>query len=728
MSFNMKDMTHGGQVTFMRFRMFSQITNLVVYYLVIASMFVLVLTVYYRMTWQNMKNGGLFWWCKMITGIRQNLVNEPTYHVDYYGTVLYYTPSRILRDAYMNYCGALLKQELIIALIAAISTFVLGFIITYWFLGREGREQSEDDVIGGRVLSDDPAVVARVMRKRGQASDIKIDKFPIKKDSEIQNFGMHGTVGSGKSQLIRKFLAQCRERNDLVIIYDKGCTFVREFYDPALGDVILNPHDARCANWDLWKECPTLSDMEMAANTLIPMGASEDPFWQGSARTIFAEGADKFRHEKNRTYNKFLRMLLAIGIDKLRKFLEGTPAATLVDGKIEKTAISIRGVLTNYVKAIRYLQNIESEGKPAFTIREWMKGARAGGRNGFLFITSNQRHHESLKPLISMWLSIAANNLQSMGENRHRRVWFWYDELKSLHKLPGLPEIIAEARKFGGCFGLGVQSYPQLEEVYGPKAAEGLFDLLNTKFFFRSPSANVAKFVRDELGETVRKRYSEQTSFGIDQVRDGLSTGKDEETKSIVSYTDIQKLEDLSCYVTLPGDYPVLKLDLKYEERPAIAEELVERKVQDHLDPEIEHEIERREKESANVAWLFDPEAKINDDKSESSTATVPQTLVDEIPPIPKRPKPVSAKPSNYRPTSAAAAAASAGREDEIRQELPLPPGVSDEGEVFDMQAYDEYCRGADKDSRDVARREELNINHSRDTRSFDDIEPGGRL
>ncbi|MDD0136565.1 type IV secretion system DNA-binding domain-containing protein, partial [Shigella flexneri] len=81
----------------------------------------------------------------------------------------------------------------------------------------------------------------------------------------------------------------------------------------------------------------------------------------------------------------------------------------------------------------------------------------------------------------------------AMGPNRQRRVWFFYDELASLHKLPTLPRIISEGRKFGGCFVLGFQSFAQLEEIYGPKAAAALFDLLNTKFFFRSPSAQIAK-------------------------------------------------------------------------------------------------------------------------------------------------------------------------------------------------------------------------------------------
>nr|ULG20137.1 type IV conjugative transfer system coupling protein TraD [Yersinia frederiksenii] len=121
------------------------------------------------------------------------------------------------------------------------------------------------------------------------------------------------------------------------------------------------------------------------------------------------------RHDEDRSYNKFLRTLLAIQLDQLRAFLAGTPASTLVDGKIEKTAISIRSVLTNYVKSLRYLQGIDRPGREKFTIREWMKGQTDKSKNGWLFITSDEQYHESLKPLISMWLSIAATSLLAMG-------------------------------------------------------------------------------------------------------------------------------------------------------------------------------------------------------------------------------------------------------------------------------------------------------------------------
>jgi len=717
MSFNSRDVTQGGQVAFMRLRMFLQINNIVMYWIIISWGLITAAIAYLSMSTQNMVNGAIYWYCTTLEPMFKHMGKLPRFKLDYYGRVLDYDAAQVLSDAYTVYCGQQLKGTLINASLISLCLVIAGGVGFYWYLGRIGKKQSEDEVTGGRVLSLKPKQVARMMRRRRQASDIKIDHLPIKKDSEIQNFAMHGTVGSGKSTLMRKFLDQCRERGDLVIIYDKGCTFVEEYYQEGR-DVILNPLDTRCANWDMWEECQTLPDLESAATTLIPMGSSEDPFWQGSARTIFAEGAHRLRTDKHRSYNLFLRTLLSVTLEKLREFLAGTPAANLVDGKIEKTAISIRSVLTNYVKAMRYLQGIERRGKP-FTIRQWMQDSRDSGNNGWLFITSNQKHHESLKPLISMWLSIAANSLLSMGENRYRRVWFFYDELPSLHKLPNLPFVIAEARKFGGCFALGFQSYAQLEEIYGNKFAEAMYDLLNTKYFFRSPSAAVAKFVEEDIGETVRKKFSEQTSFGADQVRDGISFGKDEERISIVSYTDVQMLEDLECFVTLPGNYPVVRMSLTFVKKEKIAEALPERDIQSSLDPEVDGAVSERLTETGTLFEGLVPggitsavvaaieAAKPNAAGGEGETATPAATTAPNT--------------ANDAATDTTPTAAPAGRDQEITLKPPRTAGVDENGEVYNQALYDEYLNG--DGARDKARREEVNINHHHQPPQRD---PGG--
>lgn len=713
MSFNPRDLTQGGQVSFMRLKMFLQINNIISYYVIMFSALLMMAILFVRISLQNLMNGIIYYAAKVIAPFMKNSATKEVFTIRYYEDTFRYTPDQVLSDAYTAYCGQLLKQELAIA---GCATLFVAFFVTfavYWYLGQAGRKQSEDEVIGGRILNDDPKEVTRLMKKRGEASDIRIDALALKKDAEIQNFAMHGTVGSGKSTLMRKILRRLRERGDLVIIYDKGCTFIEDFYDESR-DKVLNALDERCPNWDMWEECRTLPELENVSSTLIPSSSGEDPFWQGSARTIFAEGAERMRNDKDRSYNSFLRTMLAIKLDQLRSFLAGTPASTLVDGKIEKTAISIRSVLTNYVKSLRYLQGIDKPGREKFTIRDWMKGQADRNQNGWLFITSDEEHHESLKPLISMWLSIAATSLLAMGENRERRVWFFYDELPSLHKLPTLPRIIAEARKFGGCFVLGFQSYAQLEETYGPKAAEGMFDLLNTKFFFRSPSAKVAKFVEEDIGETRRKTFSEQTSFGHEQVRDGISFGKDEERINIVSYSDVQSLNDLECFVTLPGDYPVVRLNMKYQGMPKRAEPLLMRDLKTSLDQDIESELDTRDDaHRRQMDALFRPDAQSQTVASEASQPAQPPSSV-QAPVSPPAAAPAGQAGASSVTTAAVAGSAGGGTQQELQQEHELPAGMSEDGEIIDFGAYEAWAQQTGTTQEQV-RREEVNINHPRE-------------
>ncbi len=80
-------------------------------------------------------------------------------------------------------------------------------------------------------------------------------------------------------------------------------------------------------------------------------------------------------------------------------------------------------------------------------------------------------------------------------------------------------------------------------------------------------------------------------------MRDGVSTGKEKERETLVSYSDIQTLPDLSCYVTLPGPYPAVKLALKYKPRPKITEGFIPRRLDTRVDARLSALLEEREAE-----------------------------------------------------------------------------------------------------------------------------------
>jgi type IV secretory pathway TraG/TraD family ATPase VirD4 len=98
----------------------------------------------------------------------------------------------------------------------------------------------------------------------------------------------------------------------------------------------------------------------------------------------------------------------------------------------------------------------------------------------------------------------------------------------------------------------------------GRELAKSIFDLMNTRMYGRSPSAEMAKVVEKELGNQRKRKIREQNSYGLDQVRDGVSLGKDEVNNPIVDYEQIMRLPNLNFYVRLPGEYPVVRLKLKY--------------------------------------------------------------------------------------------------------------------------------------------------------------------
>ncbi|HHH0061877.1 TPA: hypothetical protein ACPZB8_004156 [Yersinia enterocolitica] len=190
---------------------------------------------------------------------------------------------------------------------------------------------------------------------------------------------------------------------------------------------------------------------------------------------------------------------------------------------------------------------------------------------------------------------------------------------------------------------------------------------------------------------------------------------KEEERVTIVSYSDVQSLNDLQCFVTLPGDYPVVKLSMKYQEMPKVADALLLRDVHTSLDRSIEDELVRRtEEERRSLDGLFTP-APIASDVEHAVSENPPQK-----PTSPPGNLASTTVPAGTTVAQAASTVATVngggGTERDIEQDLQdaMPPGVSSDGEVIDYGAYEAWQQSQHQ-TRDMTRREEVNINHATD-------------
>ncbi|EPC7868564.1 conjugative transfer relaxase/helicase TraI domain-containing protein [Escherichia coli] len=177
MSFNAKDMTQGGQIASMRIRMFSQIANIMLYCLFIFFWILVGLVLWVKISWQTFVNGCIYWWCTTLEGMRDLIKSQPVYEIQYYGKTFRMNAAQVLHDKYMIWCGEQLWSAFVLATVVALVICLITFFVVSWILGRQGKQQSENEVTGGRQLTDNPKDVARMLKKDGKDSDIRIGEL-----------------------------------------------------------------------------------------------------------------------------------------------------------------------------------------------------------------------------------------------------------------------------------------------------------------------------------------------------------------------------------------------------------------------------------------------------------------------------------------------------------------------------------------------------------------------
>jgi type IV conjugative transfer system coupling protein TraD len=529
--------------------------------------------------------------------------------------------SQILEAEFIQTTLKEMVSVLIKALMVGFIVKMLAFSLMYYWLKMKGQGQSEDNIIkGDRILN--WKETKRLIQQKKQDSKLVLGGLPLIKNTETAHLFFHGTTGTGKSNAIKELLDQIRERGDRAIIYDKSCNFLEEFFEPR-SDILLNPLDNRGKAWDLWLECRDSADFDNLAAAQIPMpSVSQDPFWVNAARTIFSAAAFEMRHDPKRSIIKLLQYLLTADLNLIQTYLKGTEAEVLVSEKGEKTAISIKSVLATYLKSLKYVR----DGNPAFSIRQWIQGEQ---EKNWLFITSLGDRHETLKPLISSWIDIAVNALLSLPPNSDRRIWLILDELTSLQPLPYLTQMLSESRKFGGSTVIGIQNYAQLSKSYNADGAREISSLLNTRFMFRQPDPEIAKWSAINFGESIIDEVRQGISYGANSMRDGISINHAEARKAVVSFSEIMSLANLHAYVRLPGDFPVTRVEFQYKARKKKNMGFCNRDIDENRLKEVDQLIETCER--SGVISTVTPKKKINKKKETIVIDTDKQTDLMEI-------------------------------------------------------------------------------------------------
>jgi len=385
------------------------------------------------------------------------------------------------------------------AWVGALAVFVLVLAIPRNRARRNIQEQ-------GRRLKGPEMVTVKEFNRWSGADGISFlttksrESLSIPRSLESSHMMMMGDTGAGKSVLQRRVLMQIAERGETAIVYDPALEHTPQFFNPARGDLILNPLDVRCPYWSPSDEVTHEAEALTLATSLFPDKPHENTFFVEGPRKIFAHLLTL-----KPTPEELVRWMSHE--EELDRLLKGTELSAFIYRGAGPQRGGVLGALNMVADSLKLLPK-ESETKQRWTTEEW-----ARQRSGWIFLTSTPRFRERLLPLMSLWLDTLVLRLMNQGDPSLRHAWFVLDELASLQRLPQLHTALTENRKSGNPVVIGFQGRSQLEVRYGHEA-EAMLSQPATKIFLHTSEPRAAKWISDTIGEVEMERMKETVNTG----------------------------------------------------------------------------------------------------------------------------------------------------------------------------------------------------------------------
>jgi type IV secretory pathway TraG/TraD family ATPase VirD4 len=429
----------------------------------------------------------------------------------------------------------------------------LGLIFVAIFSGLAGklfaRLPDKKNHKRGTILSE---ATERVTHKIFIPKGLTLAGLPVPEADETKHFKMIGTTGTGKSTAIRELLTGALERGDRAVIADPDGSYLRHFYEPSRGDVILNPFDVRAARWNLFGEMTTLYDADQLSISLIPDTDGTERPWRGYARVFLTSVLRQLHRVKHEDVTELYRLISSTPAEHLRDLLTDTPAGPYLAQDNGKFFGAVRAVANTHLAALEPIAMQSS--RDSLSVRDWIRRG-----HGVLFLPYHANEIASLRSIISTWMRLAIYETmtQPQGENdSDQHLWFAIDELDALGPIDGLKDALARLRKFGGRCVLGFQSIAQVSGSYGHSDAQTIVENCGNTLILRcsaSEGGGTARFASSLIGEreVLREQTTKSRGGGFIFASDhrSVSTSIHYVTESAVLASEIEQLPDLEGFL-----------------------------------------------------------------------------------------------------------------------------------------------------------------------------------
>ena len=375
--------------------------------------------------------------------------------------------------------------------------------------------------------------------------------------SELENLGFFfvGSPGSGKTQAIKRVLADLRQRPDFrVICLDRNGELLEAFYDEGR-DLLFNPKDARSL---LWNHLSEGLEPETIAGGLVP-DDPKDRFFSEAAKSLLS---DLF--ERCQSNGEIWEVISRFSLKELQDFLTGGVSARYFGA--ENTGASVLSTLVNEMRFYRRLADGEG-----FSFSQW--GRQDDPR--WLFLPVFEDDSEQFKPLYTMAFELMLRGLLGHPdpESRTMKTAIVIDELGALNQLRSLVRILAEGRKFGATALLGTQTEAQIDRNYGEYERRVILQGTATKLILNCRDGQTATMMADLIGKQERVDIQRGIKEGIIPEYHGGSEVIRE--VHLVMPAELQGLPNLEGYLVIANGTPPARVRVEPKRYPKRVERFV---------------------------------------------------------------------------------------------------------------------------------------------------------
>ena len=438
-------------------------------------------------------------------------------------------------------------------------------MLAVWLIQRtmsaQGKDTLADRVLGGTRVASEEDVAGQTIQFCGTDA-LRIGPVPIPRRIETRHFAFLGTTGSGKTTALRQMLDGIERRGEAALVYDTSGEFIAHYYNPARGDIILNPFDARCTFWSPFDEISHPADADRIARQLVSeTGSQDDDVWLETSRILVANMMRSLWTEKNCSLEALLEALQVKSKEQLKEWLGHTSSARTFADDADRATGSVLFMLAKAANLIQFLK-VEDEGADRFAFRDFIaKLDKCEGAKPWIFVPRKEDYFEAAKPLMACWLECAASAVLGLSPSSERRIWFVLDELADLPKVENLARVLPEGRKFGAAIVLTFQARGQMRHRYGANIAEAMLACCNTKLFLQTVDQETRKWASETIGQCeIEMRVATDTlSIGNEVPRTTIATQR--HFRAAVLESEL-RLRPHQGYLLLPDGFPVARIGL----------------------------------------------------------------------------------------------------------------------------------------------------------------------